>query len=95
MSRYLIIAAVLSTIFCIPKSLAADDNLGEKLHQQQCLSCHGTEVYTRSHLHVTSLSILHQQVKRCEMPSDVHWSNEEVMSVVNYLNSHFYHFPTP
>jgi len=80
----------------ITTSLCASENVshGEKLHQQQCVSCHDSKVYTRHNHFVTNLDGLNQQVRRCEVPSTVHWTDEDISAVVTYLNSHFYHFPT-
>ncbi len=95
MRRLILLSALLGIATGVSPAIASETNVGENLHQQQCLSCHDQTVYTRPRHHVTNLNTLTQQVKRCEVPATAKWTNEEVTSVVNYLNSQFYHFPTP
>ena len=89
------LSALLWVLCSVSPIFAAEMERGEKLHQEQCMSCHDTTIYTRPHHYVTSFAILKQQVKRCEVPSNAKWTESDITSVVNYLNSHYYHFPTP
>lgn len=67
----------------------------EQLHQQSCMRCHGTEVYTRDNRMMTSYAMLQAQVARCEVPAGAGWNQTQIQSVVDYLNTHFYKFPSP
>ncbi len=72
---------------------------GEALHSNNCVACHaamtggdGSVLYTRADRNVKSLEVLNKQVKRCQSSLGLNWSNTEVDSVQQYLNSSYYHF---
>lgn len=71
---------------------AADPQVGERLVDQQCTRCHGSEVYTRADRRVTTLPGLHKQVRRCEQMLGLTWFDEDVENTVEYLNQRFYKF---
>lgn len=73
-------------------SLQADSGEGKILHDQSCMKCHDTSVYSRTDKRIKSLDTLQAQVSRCTKPAGAEWSKEEVSSVVNYLNTEFYHY---
>lgn len=62
------------------------------LHQSQCMSCHGTEVYTRADRRVQSMEMLQAQINRCTLATRAGWSEEQKAAVVKYLNDQYYHF---
>ncbi len=63
-----------------------------KLHQQSCTSCHGSEVYTRPNHRIQGKPQLLKQVRRCTMAAGAKWFDDEIKSVADYLDSHYYHF---
>ena len=65
---------------------------GAALHAQHCVSCHGTEVYTRDQRRVTSRTGLTKQVRRCELALGLRWFDEQIDAVSGHLNDRFYHF---
>lgn len=66
---------------------------GEALHNDKCMSCHDTRVYTREDRRVQTLGALTNQVENCmKGPAQANWSNAETTSVINYLNQKFYKF---
>jgi hypothetical protein len=78
---------------------AADAAAGERLHQQHCVSCHASltggnpdALYTRADRRVKSLDGLRKQVQRCELSLGLKWFEDDVASVVAYLNQAFYQF---
>lgn len=71
---------------------AADIQRGKALHDENCMKCHGTEVYTRENRRINSLAALRSQVTRCEMSQELRWSDEQAEDVVQYLNETFYKF---
>jgi mono/diheme cytochrome c family protein len=73
-------------------ALAETSEQAESLHETHCLSCHGTEVYTREERLVGSLDGLERQVQRCETALGLSWFDEDIKSVATYLNHHFYQF---
>jgi hypothetical protein len=73
-------------------ALAETSEQAESLHETHCLSCHGTEVYTREERLVGSFDGLERQVQRCETALGLSWFDEDIKSVSTYLNHHFYQF---
>jgi len=62
------------------------------LVSRDCMSCHGTEVYTREGRMVRSLEGLRQQIARCHSVTGKKWSATDVENVVQYLNATYYKF---
>lgn len=66
---------------------------GQQLHNEKCMNCHNTSVYTRPDRMVSSLSALTNQVNNCmKGPAKANWTVSETNSVIEYLNSRFYKF---
>ncbi len=76
---------------CLPAQAQGVDAT-KTLYDQNCIACHGTEVYTRDDRRVTSFPGLERQVRRCELSLGLKWFDDEIVEVTDYLNSHFYHF---
>lgn len=74
-----------------PSYAAAQDGV-ETLYDQNCVSCHGTEVYTREDRKVTSLPALQRQVQRCETALGLRWFDEDISEMSQFLNERYYHF---
>lgn len=72
--------------------LAFDPAAGQQLVNDNCNSCHGTEVYTRKDRMVTSRDGLTTQVKRCELALGLTWFEDDVDNAAEYLNQQFYRF---
>ena len=60
--------------------------------QEKCSSCHDSSVYTRKERRVDSFSRLDSQVRMCDAQLGTKMFDEDVSSVVNYLNDNYYHF---
>lgn len=78
---------------------ASDAENGEQLHDDNCISCHKSQmggdankIYTRSDRKVKSFQGLKKQVGTCRDMLGLTWFDEEVDDVVAYLNQTFYHF---
>ncbi|RRQ22777.1 cytochrome c family protein [Thiohalobacter thiocyanaticus] len=71
---------------------AADIQAGKNLHDQHCMQCHDSGVYTREDRRVNSLAGLTKQVRRCEQSLGLKWFDEDIENVVQYLNQNHYHF---
>ncbi|MCO6412501.1 MAG: cytochrome c [Thiogranum sp.] len=79
------LAAAFSTAF-------ADADRGKVLHDENCMKCHGTEVYTREDRFVGNSEALTAQVKRCNMNVGTEWNDGQIEDVVQYLDRAFYKF---
>lgn len=67
--------------------------LGKKLHDDKCMSCHDTGVYSREDRRVKTLEALSNQVDNCMRgAAKADWSVSETNAVIEYLNNKFYKF---
>ena len=77
----------------IPAAQAAGDPArGEKLHQD-CLGCHGTELYVPPKAKVKTLAALKKEVQRWNDRMNPKFTTQEVDDIVAWLNRDFYKFP--
>ena len=88
MKRSLIFAALLAT----GSYVLADAEHGQKLHDEQCMKCHDSGVYTREDRRVADRDALVKQVKRCELNLGLSWFDTDINDVVQYLNQSYYKF---
>ena len=58
----------------------------------KCSSCHGTEVYTRAEPRVKDLTGLEAQVRRCDANLGTALFDEDILSLVQHLDSQYYRF---
>jgi len=66
---------------------------GENLHNDKCMSCHKTKVYTREDRKVKTLDALEKQVNFCmKGAAKAEWTTSETNSVIDYVNNKFYKF---
>jgi cytochrome c553 len=65
---------------------------GKALYEKNCTRCHGTEVFTREDRGIKSLDGLKNRVKQCSFAAEAKWADDEIGSVVEYLNRDFYKF---
>jgi mono/diheme cytochrome c family protein len=63
-----------------------------QLYEDNCLKCHGSEVYTRADRKVNSLPALQTQVRMCEQNLGLTWFDEQVDAVASLLNKEYYKF---
>jgi len=71
---------------------AGDPVRGEKLHQD-CLGCHGTELYVPPRARVKTLAALKKEIERWNDRMNPKFSKQEVEDIVAWLNRDFYKFP--
>lgn len=81
----------IALVLLVPAA-AASPTPGEPLHEANCISCHGPEIYTREDRKVTSLPGLQRQVQRCELALGLRWFDDEIGAVADYLNEQYYRF---
>lgn len=71
---------------------AFDIAAGKQQLNENCTSCHGSELYTRNDRRVTSRKGLSTQVQRCQLALNLNWFDDDVENTAEYLNNEFYHF---
>jgi cytochrome c5 len=89
-----LVAATLSAMLAatISPNVAAQAPDAHALYQDNCTSCHGSEIYTRPDRKVTSKDALDTQVRMCEQNLGLKWFDDEVGSVATLLNQEYYKF---
>ena len=65
---------------------------GEQLHDEECTSCHGDELYTRKNRRIKSYESLRTHVQRCATNLNKQWWPKEIEDVATYLNEQYYLF---
>lgn len=87
--KFLIISLALSISNGL---LAADFTHGKLLHDENCVRCHQSEVYTREKRMVNSYEQLVERIRQCELMAEMAWFDEEIQDVSAYLDNTYYHF---
>ncbi|MFN2288951.1 MAG: hypothetical protein ABR578_11525 [Chromatocurvus sp.] len=71
---------------------AADGVDASDLIENNCTSCHGSEMYTREDRKVNSLSALKTQVQACNTNLNTGMSPEQLEAIAALLNEEYYKF---
>ena len=70
---------------------------GGELHQESCLACHiikhDADFYERKDRKIEDHFALRARVSFCVNNLDISWFPDEEMSVIEFLNQTYYHFP--
>jgi len=91
MKRLLMLAAASLTAAATHAALPGDAEEGKRLHDANCTGCHDAGVYAPERRQVRTLDGLREQLGGCNHMADAHFSNEQLQSVLKYLNDNFYH----
>lgn len=65
---------------------------GEMLYENHCTSCHESGVHIREQHVVRNPADLRVQVRRWAEYQNLHWQDDEVEAVIQYVNSRYYRF---
>ena len=76
----------------VARARAGDAERGQKLYEQSCRQCHGTEIHTRKETIIFSYNALINRIQFCERMANAHWQPQDFADVAKYLNDTFYHF---
>ena len=63
---------------------------GQLLHENHCIRCHTSSVYTREPRKITNLNDLSKSVGKWSKVAGLNWSQAEIHDVVDYLNREYY-----
>jgi hypothetical protein len=85
-------ARVLAALLCMPLAAAAQSR-GELLYRTHCLECHTEQRHWRQKQTVSDWPSLRAQVRFWQAQAKLGWDDDDVTSVVNYLNDTHYHLP--
>jgi hypothetical protein len=89
LTTYFLLFTILLPALAIAEDEGAD---AQALIDQNCVSCHGPEVYTRADRRVHSLPALGKQVQMCEQNLGLRWFDDEINAVTALLNDKYYKF---
>mgnify|MGYP001569408363 CR=1 FL=1 len=90
MIRTVVLAAAVAAV-SLSADAAGDPARGEKLHQN-CLQCHGTELYLPPARKVATLKALRKETERWGDMYNPRLSKQDVDDLVAWLNRDFYKF---
>lgn len=65
---------------------------GKLLYENHCRTCHNKYLHNRSNSKIKSIRDLRQWVIRWSLNLKLDWKKNDIDSVTEYLNNHFYHF---
>ncbi|HAO70444.1 MAG TPA: hypothetical protein DCQ65_02450 [Gammaproteobacteria bacterium] len=68
------------------------NELGGALHEESCVRCHDSGMYTRDNSKIQNHFDLRSQVSACANNLGTGWFPDEEGSVVDYLNNQYYKF---
>jgi mono/diheme cytochrome c family protein len=85
-------AACVALALAGPAAAAGDPVKGARLHDD-CLGCHGTELYVPPRAKVKSLAALRKETGRWNDRMNPKFTKQEIEDLVAYLNANFYKFP--
>ena len=72
---------------------AQTPHAGKNIHNEKCMSCHQSDIYTREDRKVKTMHALSNQVDNCmKGAAKAEWSSKQTSDVIDYLNSKFYKF---
>lgn len=85
-------ATVLAALLWMPLPTAAQSR-GELLYRTHCLECHTEQRHWREKQTVRDWPSLRAQVRFWQAQAKLGWDDDDVTSVVNYLNDTHYRLP--
>jgi len=68
---------------------------GQLLYEQACTDCHAESVHGRKQRKATSFEDIRHYVARWSKAAGKQWTDDEVHTVVVYLNERYYKYPCP
>ena len=89
-----LVMALTALVLVIPVTTqaAGDPMRGSKLHED-CLGCHGTELYVAPRAKVKTLSALKKETQRWNDRMNPKFNAQEIDDLVAWLNREFFKFP--
>ena len=68
---------------------------GGLLYSTHCSACHTSTIHWREQKLATDWKSLKAQVNRWQGYTQLRWSEEDIIDVTSYLNTHYYNFISP
>lgn len=83
---------ILALMLSVLAATAADLARGKARHDEHCLTCHNSQLYTRPNRRVKNHAMLRKRVAYCANDIGEEWSGDQIDDVTAYLNESFYRF---
>ena len=90
--RAALLAGCAAFALSVTAAAAGDPARGAKLHDD-CLGCHGTELYVPPRAKVKTLSALKKETEKWNDRMNPKFTKQEIEDLVAWLNATFYKFP--
>jgi len=90
--RAALLAGCAALALSVTAAAAGDPARGAKLHDD-CLGCHGTELYVPPRAKVKTLSALKKETEKWNDRMNPKFTKQEIEDLVSWLNATFYKFP--
>ena len=91
MSKHLSFATAALALLTTGTSVSGDFE-PKPYHDDNCLRCHDTSVYTREDRRISSYPALESQVARCDANLALKLFPDDLAVLVEHMNDTFYHF---
>lgn len=72
-----------------------NEERGGLLYSTHCSACHNSTIHWRERKLATDWASLKVQVKLWQGFTKLRWSEEDIIDVTSYLNTHYYNFTNP
>jgi mono/diheme cytochrome c family protein len=72
-----------------------DTQRGQLLYSTHCVACHSDRIHWRDRKLVKDWQSLRSEVHRWQEVAGLRWSAGDIEAVSQYLNTVYYHYPTP
>jgi cytochrome c-type biogenesis protein CcmH/NrfF len=72
-----------------------NEERGGLLYSTHCSTCHNSTIHWREQKLATDWNSLKAEVYRWQRYTKLSWSEQEIIDVTSYLNSHYYNFINP
>jgi len=89
--RAALLAGCAALALSVTAAAAGDPARGAKLHDD-CLGCHGTELYVPPRAKVKTLSALKKETEKWNDRMNPKFTKQEIEDLVAWLNATFYKF---
>jgi len=89
--RHLLFIVMSVALFSVMGDVFAEVD-AKAIHDKDCQRCHDNSIYTRPNSIIGSFGQLDARVRFCNNQARSHWNEEQILSVVEYLNNTFYKY---
>ena len=90
-----LISIAFASIATATERSGIDASRGKLLYSVHCVACHNEQKHWLANKKVSDWPSLVSQVRLWQNISNLKWDNNDIESVAVYLNTLYYHYPSP